>query len=155
MNQNTLLEQYKLYTELADRVSDRRMRVSQFYITLLSSYLLLLSFVFGNNSAFVGYQALILFCVGLLGSFTCIVWWVNIHSYRQLNRHKFKVIHELEEGLTFPCFKREWELSGNGGENRKYLKLTSVEKYIPCLLITPFLILICIGLVLLFIPDLL
>jgi len=37
-----LIEQYKLYVEMTDRISDRRERTNRFYISLLSVLLALL-----------------------------------------------------------------------------------------------------------------
>ncbi|MCK4735084.1 MAG: hypothetical protein KAT65_21710, partial [Methanophagales archaeon] len=44
-----LLEQYKLYVEMADRISTRRAQTNRFYISLLSGLLALLSIVVGRN----------------------------------------------------------------------------------------------------------
>jgi hypothetical protein len=79
-----LIEQYKLYVEMVDRVSDRRERTNRFYISLLSLLLSLLSIVVGSN-ILNGFQTVVIMITGILGLGLCILRYRNICSYRQLN----------------------------------------------------------------------
>jgi len=144
-----LLEQYKLYVEMADRISERRMQTNKFYISLLSGLLALLSILVSVGKL---NQTLIFVIVSLLGIALCILWHINIRSYRQLNSGKFKVIHEMEQFLPFPCYDREWEVLGEGKEKTKYLQLTRVEKYIPVILAIPYIFVFLYTLASLLIP---
>ena len=135
-----LLEQYKLYVEMADRVSDRRERTNRFYISLLSVLLALLSIVFGRN-ILDEFQTVVFLTIGVLGLGLCVLWNINIRSYRQLNSGKFKVIHEMEQNLPFSCYDREWKILGEGKEAKTYLQLTRVEQYVPVILAVPYLLL--------------
>ena len=144
-----LLEQYKLYVEMADRISERRMQTNKFYISLLSGLLALLSILVTTEKF---NQSLVFIVVSMLGMALCILWHVNILSYRQLNSGKFQVIHEMEQHLPFPCYDREWELLGEGKEKSKYLQLTRVEKYIPLILAIPYIFLFLYTLASLLIP---
>lgn len=38
------------------------------------------------------------------------IWFVTVRFYQHLASAKWKVIHEIEESLTYAPFKREWEL---------------------------------------------
>jgi len=144
-----LLEQYKLYVEMADRISERRMQTNKFYISLLSGLLALLSILVSVGKL---NQTLIFVIVSLLGIALCILWHINIRSYRQLNSGKFKVIHEMEQFLPFPCYDREWEVLGESKEKTKYLQLTRVEKYIPVILAIPYIFVFLYTLASLLIP---
>ncbi len=135
-----LLEQYKLYVEMADRISDRRERTNRFYISLLSVLLALLSIAVGRN-ILDGFQTVVFMIIGILGLGLCILWNINIRSYRQLNSGKFKVIHEMEQDLPFSCYDREWEILVEGKEAKTYLQLTRVEQYVPIILAVPYLLL--------------
>ncbi len=135
-----LLEQYKLYVEMADRISDRRGQTNMFYISLLSVLLALLSIVIGRNTL-NGSQAVIFMTMGILGLGLCVLWNINIRSYRQINSGKFKVIHEMEQNLPFNCYDREWEILGKGKKAKSYLQLTRVEQYVPIILAVPYLVL--------------
>ena len=84
---------------------------------------------------------------GVLGISLSISWLITIRSYRQLNTGKFKALHELEEKLAYPFFKREWSLLGkNEGKGKNiYFKLTIVETFLPVIFCIPFLYFIIIS----------
>lgn len=139
-----LLEQYKLYVEMADNVSTRRAQANAFYITVLSALLAVIPLAFDNFSNVEQYLAFL--AVSILGLILCYVWNINIRSYRKLNSGKFKVIHEMEEQLPFACYDREWEFLGEGKDSKKYLQLTHVEQYVPYLLAVPYSLLLVYSL---------
>jgi hypothetical protein len=139
--QTHLLEQYKLYVEMMDRVSARRAQTNTFYISLLSGLLALLSLVV-DKKLVLGDQAIVLLATAILGLALCYVWYANINSYKELNSLKFKVINEIEPYLPFPCYLREWEILKEGNKNQQYRRLTRVEKYVPFILAVPYLCLL-------------
>lgn len=136
-----LIEQYKLYVEMADNVSQRRAQSNAFYTTALSVLLVIVTFVV-DKEAFSDQFSTILLAFALLGLLLCVVWFFNIRSYRQLNSGKFKVVHEIEQLLPFPCYDREWELLKEGQSRKSYWQLTRVEQYVPILLATPYVLLL-------------
>ena len=125
---------------MADRVSQRRGQTNKFYITLLSALLAFLS-IYLNSNTFEE-KNIFLIITGGLGILICLVWFFNIQSYRQLNTGKFAAIHELEEKLSYPFYKREWDFLGEGKDRKKYLQLSKIEKFVPFILSIPYFILI-------------
>lgn len=144
-DKSLLIEQYKLYTELADRVSARRIVTNRYYISLLSALLAFISFVVSKNIC-LEYSNPVLCCLSLLGILLCAIWFVNIKSYRQLNSGKFKVIHLMEKNLPFNCFGTEWEILGSGLNSKEYRCLTTMEFWFPIILSVPYLVLFFITL---------
>lgn len=132
-----ILEQYKLYVEMADRVSSRRVQAASFYTSILSALLALLS-ITSNKDLFQGPQSFVLLTVAILGLCLCLAWAANINSYKQLNSLKFKVIHEMEAYLPFPCYDREWKILKEDKNRQRYFRLTAVEQYIPIILSVPY-----------------
>jgi hypothetical protein len=130
-----LLEQYKMYVEMMDRVTDRRGKTNTFYISLLSSLLALFSLLFNKNSLPETNDILSLL-ISFLGLSLCCIWWTNINSYKQLNSLKFKVIYEIEKQLPFSCYSKEWEFDKN--KIGQYRRLSKVEKYIPVVIAIPY-----------------
>lgn len=78
-----LLEQYKLYVEMADRVSARRSQANMFFVSLLSAVLAFFSVAVAGN-VLSGFRNIVLSAVGILGFIICFVWFVSIRSYRRL-----------------------------------------------------------------------
>lgn len=138
-----LLEIYKLHAELADSVSRQRGTANRFYMLVLSGLTVLFStFVQRKNGVPLGW---LMVGFGLFGMFLTAAWYVVIRSYRQLNTAKFNVLHELEEKLAYPFFKREWDLLNEGKDFRNYWKLSVVETFVPGIFFLGFLALVLIG----------
>lgn len=144
-----LLEQYKLYVEMADRVSSRRVQTASFYTSILSALLALLS-IASNKELFQGSQSFVLLTIAILGLCLCLAWTANINSYKQLNSLKFKVIHDMEAHLPFPCYDMEWKILKEEKSRQRYFRLTAIEQYIPVILSVPYLCLLVYSLVKLF-----
>ena len=142
--QQHLIEQYKLYVQMADNVSLRRSQSNQFYISVLSALLAVVALVgklYGSGEdARTELVNVAFLCITILGLIICLVWAVNLLSYRQLNSGKFRVIHEMESMLPYACYDHEWELLGRGHSFSKYIPLTSIEVYVPAIMSIPYII---------------
>ena len=132
-----ILDQYKLYVEMTDRVSSRRVQIASFYISILSALLALLPII-SNKDLFQKPQIFVLLAISVLGLCLCLAWFANINSYKQLNSLKFKVIHEMEAFLPFAFYEREWQILKENKNRRRYFRLTAVEQYIPVILSVPY-----------------
>ena len=120
-----LLEIYKLHSELADRVSQRRTEVNRLCAGLFLGLSVLVSALlrFGIG------QVPIQLAIGALGVFGLLlsVWWVAaLLNYKKLNEGKFTVLHDLEKRLSYPFFTLEWEIIKNN-----YLRSAYVEMILP------------------------
>jgi hypothetical protein len=141
-----LLEQYKLFVEMMDRTSARRIQTNAFFTTLLSAILTLI-FASIEKSILPIDKSFLLLLSALLGLSLCFVWIININSYKQLNYLKFKVIYEMESYLPYSCYKREWDILKEGKKTIQYKRLSQVEKYVPFILATPYLLLLLYSII--------
>ena len=142
-----LIEIYKLHAGLADSVSRQRGTTNRFYILLMSGLSVLFSALLQLRNGVPLGGLMVGF--GLLGTSLAVAWYIHIRSYRQLNSGKFKPLHELEEKLAYPFFKREWELLEAGENRNKYWKLTVVETFVPIIFFVLFAAVLLIGIYLL------
>ena len=125
-----LFEQYKLYVEMADQVSNRRNLANTFFLTLHTLLLGVLGFSFEKGPAIVDRWVIIFPLAAVL--LLCAAWWMIVRSYRQLNSGKFKVVGEFEKRLpASPFWAAEWKVLGEGKDISKYLPLTHVENWVP------------------------
>ncbi len=126
-----ILEQYKIYVEMADRISARRSLTNTFFLTL-------------NTAIFAGIgvslkdppkiPSWILVFPVLALVIQCVAWFFLVRSYRQLNAAKYTVIGVLEERLpASPYWNAEWKALGEGKDKAKYWPLTHLEQWIPIL----------------------
>lgn len=141
-----LLEQYKFYAQTSSDVSDRRLRTNRFYVSLLSGILVVFPFTLdlGNPNPI---SLMLMFTIGFVGTVVAVVWFFNILSYKQLNSGKFEVIHDMEDELPYPCFRREWEILEEGKDFNRYLTHWKVERIVPGLVAIPYLGLMVFALV--------
>ncbi len=142
-----LLEIYKLHAELADSVSRQRGTANRFYMLVLSGLAVLVS-AFGQSKNGVPLD-LLMIGFGILGMLLSLAWYTIIRSFRQLNSGKFKALHELEEKLAYPFFKREWDLLEKGTERKTYWRwrLTVVETFVPIIFFVFFTVLLLSGII--------
>jgi hypothetical protein len=123
-----IFEQYKMYVNSAEKVSDRRSNLNTFYLSLTTTVAGVIGYLKSNkieNSEYL--------IIGLsISAILICIYWVNLlENYRKLNSGKFKVIHEIEKELPLNLFEYEWEKLGKGNDPKLYKKLSNVEKIIP------------------------
>ncbi len=129
--QSAVLEQYRLYVEMADRVSQRRGLANTFFLSLNTAIFTVIG-VFWKDQPQTAPWWLVFPLVAVVGQ--CVAWYSIVRSYRLLNSAKFQVVGALEERLPASPFGRaEWTLLGQGRDRRKYLPLSHIEKWIPIL----------------------
>jgi hypothetical protein len=123
-----ILEQYKLYVEMADRISSRRDSTNTFFLTLNIIMLSILAFCIEKNK--ISLFTISIVCLSSM--ILCYVWKRLLLSYKQLNTGKYIVVGELEKKLpASPYWSAEWKVLGEGKDSKKYKPLTHIEKYIP------------------------
>lgn len=120
-----LLDQYKIYVEMADRISQRRATANSYFLTVNSAIL-----------AFVGYltskdSSTDLWLIAIAGFALCVLWERLISSYRDLNTAKFKVIHKIEKRLPISPYEAEWVAMGEGKNPELYRPISHVERGVP------------------------
>jgi len=128
--QDHLFEQYKLYVELADRVSERRLLTNNVFLTLTNTITLgFFGFILKDNV--ISSNAIILFPL-LIALLICYQWRRLVYSYKQLVTAKFMVIHDYEKYLpSTPFFGAEWKALGEGKDAKLYRPVTRLETSLP------------------------
>lgn len=135
-----LFEQYKLYVESAERVSERRVSANNYLLTV-NAFLVTLYGILAA-SPYRSYWTILVPAAGILVSLT---WYRIIISYRDLNRVKFKVIHELEQHLPAAPYEYEWQ-KAEEGRGKAYHPLTHLERWVPIIFMILYALLAILGL---------
>lgn len=95
---NTLLiEQYKIYVEMYDRITSRRSIANTFFLTLHAILISVLGLSLRNTDSVSGVGLLLFPLLGLL--VLCYAWWRLVQYYRRVSNAKEQVIGELEKRL--------------------------------------------------------
>lgn len=125
-NEKLLFEQYKLYVEMANNISERRDKANKFYLALISGVLTLVSIITSIKEF-----APVIIVVLISNILICWNWYQSIQSYKRLNSSKFKVINSIENKLPVKGYTVEWDLIQLKGHK----DLTNIEKNIPLYLL--------------------
>lgn len=141
---NHLIEQYKLYVEMADRISSRRLTASSFFLSINTALISILGFIKLDREVInINYLVLLMCFCGMILSY---LWYRLTRSYRDLNFGKFQVIHKIEELLPIRPYEEEWNQLGQGKDRKKYLPFTHIEVYVPWVFLGIYLIIILYSL---------
>jgi hypothetical protein len=136
-----LFEQYKLYVESAEKISERRVSANNYLLTVNAFLVTLYGLL--AASPYKGGWAVLVPVAGVLVSLT---WHRIITSYRDLNSVKFKVIHELERAMPAAPYDYEWQRAEEG-RGKAYHPLTHLERWVPIIFIVLYVLLAIIGVV--------
>jgi hypothetical protein len=143
-----LLEQYKLYVEMADKISSRRSAANTFFLSLNTLLITAVGILSRLGSSFVSFNLLWVVIASIAGILFCWTWHSIIRSYCQLNWGKYKIIHMMEKRLPGAMYEAEWSCLKPKGEARRYKELTTVELWVPRIFGSLYLALAVVGLIL-------
>jgi hypothetical protein len=126
-----VLDLYKLAVEMADRVSARRGTANAFFLTVQTAFIAVLSVAVPQSANTPTWQRGVASAAGIVLS-AC--WWLQLRSYRDLNRAKFSVINEIEKQLPVGIFSGEWVVLKQDpvpAWRKRYAELGTVERIVP------------------------
>lgn len=135
-----LFEQYKLYVESAERVSERRVSANNYLLTV-NAFLVTLYGILAAGP----YKSHWTILVPVAGVLVSLSWYRIIMSYRNLNSVKFKVIHELEQHMPAALYQYEWQ-KAEEGRGKAYHPLTHLERWVPLVFTALYGLLAILGL---------
>lgn len=124
-----LLEQYKIYINAAEKISDRRQKTNEFFLALNTSLVAFLGFIATKISQ--SEISLMLIVSTIPGIVICYLWFRIIISYKGLNSAKFKVIHTIELRLPLALYDTEWEMLDRGKNKKVYWPFSHIELHVP------------------------
>ncbi len=127
--QDHLLEQYKLYVEMADKISSRRASANEFFLTINTLLLSGLSLTSGLRPT--GTNLVLPIFAAIAGISFCVVWIQTVRTYRTLNGVKFDLIGKVESRLPATMYATEWRVLSARGDTGHYRALSDVEKWVP------------------------
>ncbi|MCR5696474.1 MAG: hypothetical protein K6G73_05795 [Marinilabiliaceae bacterium] len=130
---NMLFEQYKLYVEQANNISERRATANNFFLTTQTAIVTL-------PNVFEHYNGLrVLYVAGIM---LAVLWFFVILNYKNLNSAKYDVIGELEQKLPAMPYNYEWQKLQKGTNNSKYWPLSHIERIVPWVFVVCYILLL-------------
>lgn len=137
-----LFEQYKMYAESAEKVSDRRSSANRFFLSLSGVLVSVIGIMPQLKTNGMDFNLLWLIVVSFAGITFCLAWVTLIRSYRKLNNAKYTIITAMEQKFPAAPFDSEWKylkmIKGAKEENNtklgfktRYFQLTGIEMWVP------------------------
>ncbi|WP_416902033.1 hypothetical protein [Micromonospora echinospora] len=132
----TLTEQYKVYVEMADRMSSRRGLTNTFFLTSNSAFVVLAAPALHNNP--ISAPWILLMFIALASQ--CVIWYTLLGSYRRLSSAKYRVVGQIEERLPIRPWAAEWNHLDSSNNSRRHWRLGVLERWVPILFIFVYVI---------------
>lgn len=120
-----LLDQYRLYVEMADRISQRRTSANSYFLSVNSAILAFIGYLTNKESIEF------LWVLSVSGITLSALWFSIIRSYKNLNTAKWQVVHEIERKLPISPYEAEWDFVQRGTNPRLYRPITHIESWVP------------------------
>lgn len=124
-----VLEQYKLYLQLLDKIGDRRQSANSFFLSINTGLCALMGYMFSKEAP--AELHVLLWVMPLPGILVSYFWFRLVRSYRYLNAAKFRVVMAIEERLPLAPYAAEWVALQNESGAHRYIPLTNLEVWIP------------------------
>lgn len=128
---NHYIEQYKIYSESIEKISDRRQSANKFFLTINTVLISIIGLSFQND--FLKDILFFKLFITFAGILFCIIFWFLIRAYKQLNTGKFQVLHKIESKLPLAIYKYEWEVLEEGKNKKVYYPFSHIELLISWL----------------------
>jgi hypothetical protein len=125
-----LMEQYKVYVDTTNKISDRRGFAHTLLLTVNTSLVTVYGLVLTKDSPLTAAHGPWTWLVPVAGLLVSVTWFLLIRSYRALNDAKFRVVNDIESRLPAQLFDLEWQYLERG-ETIRFTPLSHVEQYIP------------------------
>ncbi len=122
-------DQYKLYMEGIEKISDRRENANKYFVTINSGLIVAVTFLLQHVDDFFFKPGMLVLLV--TGAVFSVIFYFLINSYKQLNTGKFAVLHAMEKRLPVQMYTDEWIALGEGKDKRKYFPFSHIERSIP------------------------
>ncbi len=132
-NKKLLMEQYKAYLADLQQIGTKLDTNRSFMLSILTLLFVFLS-LGGKDGALIKIAPELTKIILFVAVVICFAWYARIKTYGAIIKSKFVVLHEIENGLPFKCFQREWDLFSK----EKPTFLISIDKWIPFILMAAF-----------------
>src|ERR1043166_3644378 len=135
--EDQLMEQYKVYVDSSQKLSDRRLSTNNYLLTINSSLLPLLGLL---GTLLDDRRPLVM--IPVAGFLVSAAWFLLLLSFKRLNAAKFDVIQDLEKHLSANVFDDEWRRLTTGNR-RPYRSMSDLERMVPVIFLIAYALLIC------------
>jgi hypothetical protein len=140
-----IIEQYKLYLTMIDKISDRRALTNNFFLTINTGLITATGIIQVKFDTNVKISPFLIIIVAIAAIAFCIAWLNLISSYKKLNSAKFRVIYAIEKLLPLNIFETEWLFVKQ--QNKGFKPFSKIEIFLPFIYIAIYISIIIYSLI--------
>ncbi len=153
MNQEPyqLIEIYKLQSQLANDISNRKIAVNRYYLIVLSLVLVALATMLKsdeNSNMQIIFDVVsidtIIIIIGIIGLILSGMWFKNIHSYIVKNFKKYESIKKWEKEMEYKIIEEEYKLP-EYKRSKNYFQQSQYELITPLVFCVIFAVITVFG----------
>lgn len=130
-------EEYKLFSELVQRLSERRQAASQTYLAVNTAAFGVLAFL-AKDAGFHGWGLVgVSVPLFLVGTIACVIWHKIVTHFREIIGWHYERLRDMEEVLpdSARVYSREWERFYQAQASKKGFSFSQLEIWLPRLFI--------------------
>jgi hypothetical protein len=130
-------EEYKLFSELVQRLSERRQAASQTYLAVNTAAFGVLAFL-AKDAGFHGWGLVgVSVPLFLVGTIACVIWHSIITHFREIIDWHYKQLREMEDVLpeSARIYCLEFERFYQEQDGKKVFSFSRLEIWLPRLFI--------------------
>jgi hypothetical protein len=126
-------DEYKLFGEWVQSLSDRRRAASQTYMAVNTGVATVLAFLVTDADLAGGSLVLASLPLFLAGALACLIWYRVIVHYKKIIGWHYEQLRTMEETLagSSRIFTKEWEQYYASGPGKRPLSLSRLEIWLP------------------------
>ena len=129
---NDLLEQYKLYVELTDRINARIHQANTFFLSINIAAVGAVGYIkINSTSEHHEFATISLFIIAYLAVIACTAWVRSINAYKELNERRLGTINLIEKRLPLNLFYPELKAMVSKRGSKLGILLRTVELVVP------------------------
>jgi hypothetical protein len=103
-------EEYKFLVEATERISNRKLSVTQFFFSIDTALVGAIAYVVNKVDPGIWGQAAVTFALSSFGLLLSAIWYRVVSDYRKLIVWRYDQIMVMEESLdgSYKLFSKEW-----------------------------------------------
>jgi hypothetical protein len=125
LNPQHVIEQYKAKLSDLGNLGTRQTAMTTYYVSILTALLGVLAFKETRTLAAIEPAIILAICIP--GVLVSLLWFTAVSFFRNLFRAKLAVLEEMETGLPYQTFSKEFAQMKTTGRS----SWLAVERYVP------------------------
>ena len=135
-------EEYKLFIQYTQQLSERRQAATQTFLTINTAIFSVLAFLVKDGGFAVRQLALFSAPLFLVGLVICVIWRKILLQYKELGNWRFEQLRIMEQAMpdSSQVFTKEWDQYYKPRQGKERFGFSRLETWLPQLCIVLYVV---------------